>query len=305
MTLALGKLARLKRLLNTTDSTLDDELRGYLIQATDMARHGELAGRDLTRQKNLVEVHPTGLQRTLRTRRLRLRFFPVEVVTAVVAPGATSTPTEFDAATALIEDTDYRVELDRGELVRYHAWWPFDQEDSVRVTYTSGFGDPADLEATVNAADNTKLDVSAGFAEPGSPPGGTELWYAGGSLTGFADGRHVVYLHDVAGVATLATAAGVAFPDQAVTAHTPVALVTVAGGAGVITDVQDRRPWPIPGRALQEACARQAHLLYQIRDTAGLDRVSVGGAGGSYTPTGEPIDPTYRAACRALTRVTL
>lgn len=308
MTIALGKLAGLKRLLNTTESSRDDELRGYLLHATAMARHGELAGRDLTRQRNTVEIHPTGSQLNLSTKRLRLNYFPVQAVTEVVAPGASSTAAAFDAAVTagnvLVEGTDFRVEADRGVLMRYNTLWPLYTEDAVRVTYTAGYGDPADLEATINSADNTQLDVSAGFAEPDGLTG-DPLWYAGGSLTGFADGRHVVYITDVAGTATLVTAAGDSFPAQTATAHTPVALVTVAGGAGAIVDVALSRPWPIPSATLQAACEQQAHLLYQTRDTAGLDHVNVGGAGGSYTPAGEPILPLYRSECQTLKRWTL
>lgn len=78
-------------------------------------------------------VHTAEVYDGKRDRHLFLKQKPVEVVTTVVEDGTT-----------LVEDTDYLVYLDRGQLTRlagsaWREWYWTHKRQAIEVTYTAGY----------------------------------------------------------------------------------------------------------------------------------------------------------------------
>jgi hypothetical protein len=139
----LAKLDDLKTALEIYDSTeRDDELTSILEVCASIT-------------ERVAGVVDGGLRRTVdrtfyplpagdRSKVVGLDRRPLESITSVKRLYVPSTPAEFDAATALVEDTDYYVASDELALIGlFDDWWT-NCERANQVVATTGFYDPDD-----------------------------------------------------------------------------------------------------------------------------------------------------------------
>lgn len=124
--LALLSLSDAKQYLNITNSTSDEELREFIVAATDIAER--LTSRQL-RRKTYTDTY-TGSTQTI-----NLRNTPIVSVTSVTENGAT-----------LTENTDYVVDtvlgiLTRGTSTQPRYWKP--GAGNITVTYVAGETNPS------------------------------------------------------------------------------------------------------------------------------------------------------------------
>lgn len=124
--LSLVSLADVKTYLNVTSSSSDDELRQFILEATDIAER--LTSRQL-RRKSYTDTYSGS------TQTLNLRNTPIVSVTSVTENG-----------TALVENTDFVVDtvlgiLTRGTSTQPRYWKP--GAGNITVTYVAGETNPS------------------------------------------------------------------------------------------------------------------------------------------------------------------
>lgn len=122
----LVSLADVKAYLNITSSSSDDELRQFVLEATDIAER--LTSRQL-RRKTYTDTYSGS------TQTLNLRQTPIVSVTSVTESG-----------TALVENTDYVVDtvlgvLTRGTSTQPRYWKP--GAGNITVVYVAGETNPS------------------------------------------------------------------------------------------------------------------------------------------------------------------
>jgi hypothetical protein len=286
----LAKLADFKADGEWSGTETDTRLLRYLADASSIA-------------ERLVGVPDGGLRRVVgrvefpglshdRSRMLRLSARAIESVSEVVQLYATGTDADFDAAVAngdvLALNADYAIGSSQlASLVRINADWYRRQPRCIRVTTTAGLADPARIKvalatATWTEATKTLTQVGA-FANYAFTPGDKSSIESG---TGAAVG---VYL-----VASRTSDDAIVLGESLSAAGVDLATGDIASlAASGATDPPDD---------LQSGVIRQAMLLRNTADTAGLEKVDFGDAGGSFTTRGMKTHPALVDAVRRYRR---
>jgi hypothetical protein len=141
----LAKLAELQELANMNEEGSEASLTALLVAVTATA--ARLMGRPgrIMRAADVVE-YPT-----LRSaQRLYVNRLPIESVSSVKDAVAYTSASGFAAVTALVADTDYVVEPERGCIVRVDGGWA-QSYHAIQVIYTAGWIDP-DTESVPDGA---------------------------------------------------------------------------------------------------------------------------------------------------------
>jgi hypothetical protein len=142
----LAKLADLQSLANMNEDGAEASLTALLVAVTATA--ARLMGRPgaIMRAVNVTE-YPEVFGRR---RRLFLSRLPIESVTSVKDAGVFTTTAGFASVIALVADTDYVVNQQRGYLRRTDDVWT-DGFKTIQVIYTAGWIDP-DTESVPEGA---------------------------------------------------------------------------------------------------------------------------------------------------------
>jgi hypothetical protein len=278
----LAKLADLKADGKWSGTELDADLRRYLARASSIAER--LAGVEeggLRRIKGRVE-YPGRTDRASALLHLNARAIELSGgVSEVVQLYSTGSTADFDAATPLVEDTDFVVrshELAVLESIYQH--WHRAYPRCIRVTYTAGLADPSRIRvalATATWTEATKTLTQAGaFAS---------YTYAAGDMIVIESGTGAT-----PGVYPIASRVS----DDAVTLTASLS----SAGADLATGdiVSAYAGMTDPPEELQQAVIAQAVLLRNTADTAGLEKIDLGDAGGSYTTRAAKVHPALEAA---------
>lgn len=269
----LAKLADFKADGDWSGAENDANLLRYLARASaDAERLAGVPAGGLRRVVGRVEfpgVKPTP------SAVLTLNARAIESVSEVVQLYAPGTDAQFDAAVsggdALVEITDFTIESAQlATLRRIYASWYRQHPRCIRVTYTAGLADPARIPVALAAAawtEATKTLTQVGaFAGYAFTPGDKLSVESG---TGAIPG---VYL--------IASRTG----DDAIVLSESLSTAGVDLATGDITSAYDNMT--DPPEDLQEGVIRQAMLLHNTSDTAGLKKIDFGDAGGSFTTRG-------------------
>ncbi len=135
---ALAKLSDFRDLMGWT-ATDNDALAEQLL-ARASATAARLARRkSLLRQAGVVEFPHPGVEYV---RVVRVAYFPIESVTSVKQLYWSGTDAEFTTAEALVENEDYVVRAELGELERIIGDW-CTRPRALRIEYTGGYADPS------------------------------------------------------------------------------------------------------------------------------------------------------------------
>lgn len=260
----LAKLADLKNAGDWTGTELDTRLLRYLARASSKAEHlAGLADGALRREADRVEYPDTPSYG--RSVSLRLNARPIESISEILERFSPDTAWD-DADT--IAATDYQVrsaELAEVRRVRGYLWHTYDQ--GVRVTYTAGLADPARVSialATATWTEATRTLTQVGAFASYSFTAGDKIAITGG--TGVTPGCYLITARTDDDAIVLGESISTAGIDLATGDIT-------SAYAGMI-DVPDD---------LQEGVIQQAMQLHNTADTAGLEKIDMGEAGGSFT----------------------
>lgn len=136
----LATLDDIKTRLQFGGTNKDDQLTDLLINVSDIAE--QLIGRSLMRVVDRVEFvtdSPT------QGRTARLSITPLETVTSVKQLWEPGSDAQFDAADAMVENTDYVIDAELGRLIRINGpeWFMFPR--CLQVVYTGGWQDPSEV----------------------------------------------------------------------------------------------------------------------------------------------------------------
>jgi len=244
------RLAELETLTIRLDGKGDPTLVAHVLEAAT-ARAEEKAGRELRRALRTEYPYPAEI-----TRELALRVRPVESVSSIVqlsASGRPGTEAEFDAADALTEYEDYYVDERTGIVEHQNSYWAM-RRGLVRVVYTGGYLDPDGIAGTFTGA---ATQGSATFAIDTAVEVGDEVVLG-------TTGERVTVGAYAAGTVTIADGGTLAnaYASGDVIAHYP--------GDAVL-----------PPNHLQESIILQAIWFYNTADTAGIESIDLGDAGGN------------------------
>jgi len=219
----------------------------------------------------------------------------IESVTEVVQLYTPGTDADFDAAVAdgdtLALNVDYAIESAELATLRriYNAWYR-QHPNCLRITYTAGFADPARIQvalatATWTEATQTLTQVGA-FAN--------YAFTAGDKLT-IESGTGVTV-----GTYLIASRTG----DDAIVLSESPSPAGIDLVVGDITSLSNGPGVTDPPGALQEGVIRQAMMLHNTQDTAGIEKIDFGQDAGSFTTRGTKPHPQLVQAAHRYERFT-
>lgn len=276
----LAKLADIKADGKWSGTDLDADLRRRLADASALAE--QLAGvphGGLRRAPARVE-YPAS--RPIQSRYLRLNARAIESVTEVVQLYATASGgAAFDAATPLVENTDFAIDSAQlATLERINSVWYQAVPRCLRVTYTAGYADPSRIRvalATATWTEATKTLTQAGaFADYSYTAGDVIVIESG---TGAAPGVYPI--------ASRTSDDAIVLTESLSSAGADLATGDIVSAWAGMTDVP---------ADLQAGVRAQAMLMHNTADTAGLEKIDLGDAGGSYTTRASKVHPALEAA---------
>lgn len=292
----LAKLADLKADGGWSGNQTDTQLLRYLAAASSIAeRAAGLNDSGLRRAIDRIEFPVT--DRVL-SPYLRLNARVLESVSEVIQLHSTGTDADFTTASAagasggvLTQNVDYTIaSAFLATLQRVYGTWYRQAPRSLRVTYTAGLADPARINVTLATAtwtEATKTLTQVGAFANYAFAAGDKIAIESG--TGVTKGTYLI--------ASRTDDDAVVLDESLSTSGVDLAtgdITSLAPGAAGVTDPPDE---------LQAAVIQQAMLLHNTADTAGLEKIDFGDAGGSVSMRGMKTHPALTAAVQRYRRL--
>lgn len=284
----LAKLSDLKADGKWSGTDLDADLRRRLLDASALAE--QLAGLPHGGLRRVVGRVEYPRLKLAQSRYLRLDARAIESITEVVQLYSSGTMADFDAATPLVEDTDFVVDSAQlATLERINNVWFHSYGKTIRVTYTAGYADPSRIRvalATATWTEATKTLTEAGaFADYVYAAGDTLVIESG---TGATPGVYAIASRT---------------DDDSIVLTESLSITGADLATGDIVSVYATDGMTEVPADLQAGVIAQAMLKHNTADTAGLEKIDLGDAGGSYTTRASKVHPALEAAVQRYRRL--
>ncbi len=286
----LARLADLKADGRWSGTERDTDLRRYLARASSMAERLAGVPEGGLRRASRIEYPPSC---PVDSAVLHLTARVIESVSQVVQLYRPGTDADFDAGASsgdglLSEPDDYVIRSSLlATLERVYATWYRRYPRCLRVTYTAGYADPSRIDVALTAATWTEATLT--LTQVGA--------FAGYSHTA----GDVIVIESGTGVNAGAYAVAGKTSDDSITLTESLSTAGIDLNAGDITSLGTAGTDPPDD--LQQGVIAQAMLLHNTADTAGLEKVDLGDAGGSYTTRGARVHPLLIEAARTYRRL--